>query len=182
MIDKLRLLIKAFISAQERVGADAVPPTTANDVIDVLGFGGKTAADLLDKAQHEGLIARRWGGFLALSHSGREIGRGPNASVDADGQLELAVAELATEIIFLRRQQLAPQIALDTRHLVDETRATVVTLVRADDQDEPIAAHLERITKLATRISQNRHADTKLLSATAHLSNVCVSIAEITAA
>jgi hypothetical protein len=182
MIDKLRLLIKAFNSAQEKVGADAVPPATASEVIDVLGFGGKTASDLLDKAQHDGLISRRWGGFVALSHSGREVGRGPAADADEAGKLEMAVAELATATVFLRRQPLSPQIALDARNLVDETRATVVTLVRSDDESEPVADHLERITKLATRISQNKHADKDLLSATAHLSNVCASIAEITSA
>jgi hypothetical protein len=178
MIDKQRLLIKALTSAQEQVGADAVPPATANDVIDVLGLGGKSSSDLIDKAQHDGLLARRWGGFLALSHSGREVARGPGAEADDDGRIEMAVAELVTATVFLRRMPLTPQVALEARNLFDETRATVVSLTRHDDEAEDApTAHLERINKLATRISQSRHADVNLLSATARLAEACAETA-----
>jgi len=178
MIDKQRLLIKALTSAQEQVGADAVPPATANDVIDILGLGGRSSFDLIDKAQHEGLLARRWGGFLALSHSGREVARGVEAGADEAGRIELAVAELATATVFLRRMPLSPQIALDAHNLVDETRAAVVSLIHAtDEEDDEPSEHLEQINKLVTRISQFRHADTKLLTATARLAEACAETA-----
>lgn len=176
MIDKQRLLIKALTSAQEQVGADAVPPATANDVIDVLGMGGKSSADLIDKSQHEGLLARRWGGFLSLSHSGREVARGPQADVDDDSRVELAVAELATATVFLRRMPLSPQVLLDARNLFDETRSVVVSLTRPAEE-EPATVHLDKIGKLATRISQSRHADTKLLAASARLAEAAAETA-----
>lgn len=182
MIDRLRLLIKSLTAAQEQLGVDAVPPATANEIIDILGMGGKTAHDLLDQAQREGLVVRRWGGFVAMSHSGREVARGPMAAVDEDSRLELAMAELATSIVFLRRMPLTAQIALDARNLLDEARSAIVTLARSAEEDAAANPHVDRIGKLATRISQSRHADKRLLAATARVSDACSAVNEVRAA
>jgi len=179
MIDAFRLMIKSLTSAQEHIGADAVPYAIAGEVKELLALGDKAYADVVDRAQHDGLITRRWGGFVSVSSSGREVARGPQASADDAGRQELALADLLTAIIILRRAPMGNLAAAEARGIPGDVRVALSALASdAETARADAKAAIDRIAKVASNIAKSRHPDPRLIEAATRLSGACVGVSE----
>jgi len=179
MIDIFQLMIKSLTSAQEHIGADAVPYATAGQIKELLALGDRAYADMIDRAQHDGLITRRWGGFISVSSAGREVARGPQSDADEGERLELAMASVLTAIIILRRAPMGNLAAAEARCIPDDVRAAVSALA-SDAENSRVAAGaaVERIAKTASNIARTRHPEPRLVEASTRLSEACAALLE----
>lgn len=181
MIDTFRLMLKTLTSAQEHIGADAVPFAFSAEIRELLALGDRAYADAVDRAQHDGLITRRWGGFVSVSSSGREIARGPGSDQDAANRAELALAELLVATVLLRRTPMGNLAAAETKTIPHDVRAAITSLGQDGDSARANArAAVERIEKTARRIAQIRNSEPLLLEATTRISGACAAVLGVT--
>lgn len=179
MIDLFRLMIKSLTSAQEHIGADAVPHGIAAEVKELLALDDRALSDMIDRAQHDGLLSRRWGGFISISGSGREVARGPQSDADEAGRLELALAELLTSIIILRRAPMGSLATAEAKALPGDARAAVRALASdAPNAKETARTAVDHVARAATNIARGRKPEPRLVEAATRLAGACSALSE----